>query len=184
MNKIKIVAICGSLRSESYNKKLLAEAIKLLPEEFEVEVFDIGSFPLYNEDLEENGLPAEVELFKQAIEKAEAVLIASPEYNYSVPGVLKNALDWASAPDDKPLSRKPVGIIGASTGFAGTARMQFHLKSVLLDLNMYVLPKPDLYVTFSEEKFDSTGKLTDSKTQESLVRFIAEYTLWVKKLIG
>ena len=124
MEKVKILGFAGSLRKDSYNRSLLRAALELVPEEAELEIFDLEGIPLFNQDLE-NQPPEKLTEFKARIRAADAILIATPEYNYSIPGVLKNAIDCASRPyGDNAFEHKPVAMMGASIGFAGTARAQ------------------------------------------------------------
>ena len=136
-NKLKILGFAGSLRVGSYNKALLRATIDLLPEDVNLEIFEIDGIPLYNQDIEID-MPIKVREFKSKIRAADAILIATPEYNYSVPGVLKNAIDWATRPyGDNAFDGKPVAIISASVGMLGGARAQYHLRQTFVFLNMY-----------------------------------------------
>src|SRR6201993_2197198 len=126
-----------------------------------IEPADIGSFPLYNEDVRAQGFPASVETFRRQIAAADALLFATPEYNYSIPGVLKNAIDWASRPPDQPFAGKPVAIMGAGAGMAGTARAQYDLRRSCVFLDMHPLNKPEVLIGQAQTKFDEQGRLTD-----------------------
>src|SRR5918997_1838619 len=143
---MKILGISGSLRKGSFNSGALRAAQSLAPEGMTIEVAEIGDIPLYNEDVRTAGLPPSVERFRGEIAAADALLVVSPEYNFSVPGVLKNAIDWASRPPNQPFNEKPVAIMGASGGPVGTARAQYHLRQVLYGLNAYVLNKPEVFI--------------------------------------
>src|SRR3990167_9441513 len=159
--KIKILGIAGSLRKQSYNRGLLQAALETLPLNCSLEIFDLASIPLYNQD-EETHLPQAVSLLKQKVRAADALLIATPEYNYSIPGVLKNALDWGSRPyGDNAWDNKPVAIMGASPGIQGTSRAQYHLRQVFVYLNMHPLNQPELMVGTAQDRFDAAGRLTD-----------------------
>src|ERR1700758_2327249 len=152
--KLKILGFAGSLRVGSYNKALLRAAADLLPDDTILEIFDLNGIPLFNQDLELD-MPAKVKDFKSKIREADAILIATPEYNYSVPGVLKNAIDSASRPyGDNPFNDKPVAIISASIGMLGGARAQYHLRQTFIFLNMYPINTPEEIVTFAQNKFD------------------------------
>jgi chromate reductase len=184
---IHILGFAGSLRKESYNRKLLKIAKSLLPENTTFEIFDLIDIPLFNVDVEAEGLPTAVEAFRNAIQKADALLIASPEYNSSITGVLKNAIDWASRSYNKqpnPLIQKPVAIIGAG-GRGGTDRSQYHLRSVLNHLNMYVVNKPEVLINMpGRQVFDDHGNLTDDfalKLMEQLLQNLVEYTILLNK---
>ena len=148
-----------------------------------MEIFDLSPIPVYNEDVEAKGFPAPVEEFKARIAAADALLIATPEYNYSIPGVLKNALDWASRPPGRsPLVGKPVALMGASTGYFGTARAQYHLRQVCVILNMYPLNNPEVFIPAAETKFDPDERLTDERTRESIGRLLAALRTWTIRL--
>ncbi|MEM3400439.1 MAG: NAD(P)H-dependent oxidoreductase [Nitrososphaerota archaeon] len=139
-------------------------AAELMPRNAKLEIFDIEGIPLYNQDFE-NDVPAKVKEFKEKIRRADAILIATPEYNYSFPGVLKNAIDWASRPPgDNSFEGKPVAIMSASIGTLGGARAQYHLRQVLIALNMYPINRPEVMVPLAREKFDENGRLIDEST--------------------
>ena len=186
-NNIHILGFAGSLRKESYNRKLLKIAQGLLLENATFEIFDLIDIPLFNEDVEVEGLSTAVESFRNAIQKADALLIASPEYNSSITGVLKNAIDWASRSYNKqpnPLIHKPVAILGAG-GRGGTDRSQYHLRSVLNHLNMYVVNKPEVLINMpGRQVFDAKGNLTDDfavKLIRQLLQNLVDYTILLKK---
>jgi chromate reductase, NAD(P)H dehydrogenase (quinone) len=180
--KIKILGFAGSLRKGSYNKAILRAAIESPPEGAEIEAFDLEGVPPFNQDLESNP-PEVVKAFKEKIRSADALLIATPEHNYSIPGVLKNAIDWASRPPgDSAFEGKPVAIMGASIGMLGTARAQYHLRQVFVFLNMYPLNRPEVIVPFAEGKFDSDGRLTDEKTRKKIGELVTALVTWTKKL--
>jgi chromate reductase len=182
INKIKVLGIAGSLRKNSLNKFLLRAAVEMQPDVMEIEIFDISEIPPYNEDIRENGDPKPVKLFKQKIAEADALLIATPEYNYSVPGVLKNAIDWASRPPtDSPLNGKPMAMMGAG-GRMGTVRAQNHLRQVAVYTNMLVMNKPELFVQNAREKFDKEGKLTDERTKTQLKKLLDAFAEWTMSL--
>jgi chromate reductase len=170
--RVRVLGIAGSLREGSYNRALLRAAQELAPPEIEVSIFDgLGSIPLYNEDVRTESTLTSVADLKQAIREADALLIVTPEYNYSIPGVLKNAIDWASRPpESSPLDGKPVALMGASTGTFGTVRAQMHLRQVCVYTNMLALNKPQVLVARARAKFDEQGRLTD----EASIRFVRE----------
>ncbi len=177
-----ILAFCGSLRKGSYNMSLLQAAQKLAPENTKIEIFDISTFPLFNQDLEHN-MPAPVLEFKQKIKAADAVLISSPEYNYSIPGVLKNAIDWASRPyGDSAFEDKPVAIMSTSTGMLGGSRAQYHLRQVFVFLNAHLLNKPEVIVPNAAEKFDEQGRLKDLKTCDKISELLTALSAWAERL--
>jgi chromate reductase len=180
--KISILGFAGSLRKGSYNKSLLKAAQEMVPENATLEVFDLERIPPFNQDLE-NQPPEKVKEFKTKIRAADAILIATPEYNYSIPGVLKNAIDNASRPyGDNAFNGKPAAIMGASIGMLGTARAQYHLRQSMVFLNMYPLNQPEVMVPFAQEKIDQNGRLTDQKTREKIKELLEVLVLWTKKL--
>ena len=178
----KILGIAGSLRKDSYNKALLRAALEFVPEAAELEVFDLEGIPPFNEDLE-NQPVEKVREFKAKIKAADAVLIATPEYNYSIPGVLKNAIDCASRPyGDNAFAYKPVAIMGASPGMIGTARAQYHLRQCFVFLSCFALNQPEVMVAFAREKIDKDGRVTDQKTREKIRELLESLVAWTRKL--
>src|SRR5436190_23947930 len=164
---IHMLGFAGSLRKNSYNRASLKIAQQLVPDGAELEIVTLDEIPLFNQDYE-NDEPAPVRSFKEKIHHADSLLVVTPEYNYSVPGVLKNAIDWASRPTGKSvLEGKPAAIMGAGGRF-GTVRAQLHLRQIFLYLHMPVLMQPDVHVFNAWEKFDSEGNLTDEKTREQI----------------
>ena len=179
----KILGIAGSLRRQSYNRGLLRAAQLLAPEGVEFSSFEIGRLPHYNQDVEAAGDPPEVQEFKDAMRAADAVLIATPEYNWSVPGVLKNAIDWASRPPaSTPLKHKPIAMMGASPGLFGTARAQLALRQSLIFPDAYVLPNPQVAIMSAGDKFDEDGNLTDERARESIRALVAALVDWTRRL--
>lgn len=170
--RYNFAAISGSLRKDSYNSMILKIVQKLAPENILIERLSINEIPLYNADLFENELPEAVDILADKIKSADALIIATPEYNFSVPGVLKNTIDFLSCSSKKPFNMKPVGIIGASTGMLGSSRSQYHLRQIMVGLNAYAMNEPGIMITRANKKFDSEGNLVDEKTQEALSRFI------------
>jgi chromate reductase, NAD(P)H dehydrogenase (quinone) len=162
---IKILGFAGSLRKASYNRFLLRAAAELTPAGAILETFELDAIPGFNQDLESTP-PDKVKDFKAKIRAADAILIASPEYNYSVPGVLKNAIDWASRPyGDSAWPGKPVAIMSASIGMLGGARAQYHLRQSFVFLDVKPVTKPEVFVTFAAQKFDESGRLIDEPTR-------------------
>lgn len=183
---MKILAFAGSLRKASLNRSLLKAAIDLRPKGMHIDTFDLIDIPLYNGDVEAEATPESAQSFKDAIRKADGILIASPEYNHGISGVLKNAIDWASRPGKEKsvsLANKPVGILGASTGQLGTARSQDQLRHTLKALNVYCMPKPEILVFKANDKFDDSGKLTDETTREFLEKFMVSLEKWVERFM-
>jgi chromate reductase len=160
---VRVLGVAGSLRLGSLNRALLRAAAKLAPAGITIEPFDLADVPLYNGDVEAAGDPPGVAAFKDAIRAADAVLFVTPEYNHGVPGVMKNAVDWASRPArDAALNGKPVGIIGASPGATGTARGQSQLRQAFEFTNSFCMPQPEILVFRAHEKFNADGELTDA----------------------
>jgi chromate reductase len=183
---IKLLGISGSLRKDSFNTALLRAAQELAPAGTSIDVADIAQIPLYNEDVREKGYPQPVQTLRDRIRDADAVLIATPEYNYSIPGVLKNAIDWASRPPEQPFDGKIVGIMGASPGRLGTARAQYHLRQCFVFLNSTVLNKPEVMVGGAGQVFKD-GKLIDAPTRgfvADLLKALAEAVGRQRRLAG
>jgi chromate reductase len=179
---VNILGFAGSLRKGSYNKALLRAAAELVPEDATLEIFDLEEIPPFNQDLE-SAMPERVKEFKSKIRSADAILIVTPEHNYSIPGVLKNAIDWASRPyGDNSFEGKPVAVMSASTGMLGGARAQYHLRQVFVFLNMHPVNKPEVLVTFANQKFDQNGRLTDEKTKELTRNLLDTLVVWIRKL--
>ncbi|MFN3523956.1 MAG: NADPH-dependent FMN reductase [Phenylobacterium sp.] len=177
-----VLAFAGSLRAGSYNRALLRAAQELAPEDLSLTLFDLIEVPLYNGDVEAAGDPPAVAAFKAAIAAADGVLIATPEYNHGVPGVTKNAIDWASRPPrEAPLGGKPVAIIGASPGATGTARGQSQLRQAFEFTNSFAMPQPELLVFRAHEKFDEAGRLTDEATRRYLKSFLEAFAAWIRR---
>ena len=179
---IRILGIVGSLRKGSYNKALMRAATELLPKDVELEIFYLDDVPPFNQDLEKQP-PQVIRLFKERIRGADAILIASPEYNYSIPGVLKNAIDWASRPyGDNALDGKPVALMSVSIGRFGGARMQYHLRQSFVYLNMYPINSPEFMLPNAEEHFDANGKLIDEEARQRVRELLTSLVQWTLKL--
>jgi chromate reductase len=182
---IRVLGIAGSLRKASYNRALLTAAIELAPPEMTIAHFDLAPVPMYDADLDLDGGPAPVQALKQAIRDADALLIATPEYNYGVPGVLKNAIDWASraaADGVRVLNGKPAAIMGATPGTSGTARAQLALRQSFVFTQTYVVPAPEVLVARCREKFDAEGRLSDEPTRELIGKLLAALLDWTRRL--
>ncbi|MDH7564112.1 MAG: NAD(P)H-dependent oxidoreductase [Candidatus Bathyarchaeota archaeon] len=177
---VKILGFAGSLRKDSFNKSLLKTALEYVPKKVTLEICDLEGIPPFNQDLEDN-MPEKVKEFKKKIKEADALLIATPEYNYSVPGVLKNAIDWASRPyGDNVFDGKPVAVMSASDGMLGGARAQYHLRQVFVSLNMRPLNRPEVIVPFADEKIDEKGNVVDSKTREKIKKLLESLVAWAE----
>ena len=181
---MKVLGISGSLRKGSFNSAALRAAQGLAPEGMTIDTAEIGDIPLYNEDLRSAGVPPSVERLRGQIAAADALLFVSPEYNFSVPGVLKNAIDWASRPPNQPFNEKPLAIMGASGGPLGTARGQYHLRQVLYGLNAYVLNKPEVFIGQAGTKFDEAGNLTDQTTKDFIGKLLVALAAWTERVRG
>ncbi len=180
---LEIVGFAGSLRRGSYNRALLRAAIREAPPSMRIEEFDISDIPLYNADVEEEGAPEAVVRFKEAVGRADGLLIATPEYNHAVPAATKNVIDWASRPaSSSVLINKPVGVMGASRGQWGTARGQTALRSSFAFTASIAMLQPQMLVPKAAEKFDAEGNLMDEQTREYLRRFLEGFEDWVRML--
>lgn len=181
---INILGIPGSIRRQSYNVSALRAAQTLAPDGVALNIFDIGGIPAFSED-EEKNLPSKIMEFKKQIREADAILFATPEYNYSISGVLKNAIDWASRPyGDSAWSGKPAAIMGATVGTLGTSRAQYHLRQICVTLNMPVVNKPEVMISNASKLFDAEGNLTDESTKKhirSLLESLVEWTYLFSK---
>jgi chromate reductase, NAD(P)H dehydrogenase (quinone) len=175
-----VVAFAGSLRAGSYNRALARAVRELAPGSLAVTVEEIDAIPLYNLDVERAAFPDAVTRLKHAIRAADGTLVITPEHNFSVSGVLKNAIDWISRPHgDGALRGKPVGILGASPGNIGTARAQMHLRTILVNLDAIVMPQPAVLIARAGEKFDAAGRLTDEETAKHIRDFLAAFARWI-----
>ena len=178
----RIVAFAGSLRRRSFNRALVVAAAEIAPPDLSIESVEIGGLPFYDADLEAEGDPPAVAEFKSAIGAADGVLIATPEHNDGIPGVLTNALDWASRlPGRSPLAGKPTLVMGASPSQVGTARAQLHLRQVLAHVQARVLPPPELLVARAHERFDAELRLTDEGTRRLLADFLRRFAGWIAR---
>lgn len=180
----QVAIFAGSLRDGSYNRRLLAALLRLAPQNLKFWELAIDDIPLFNQDLEDQGIPIPVADFKRSLLAADATLIVSPEYSHSVPGVLKNALDWASRDPDVALRNKPVAICGASSGGFGTARGQEHLRLVLAAHGAIVMPLPLLYISKAATAFDKDGNLAKPKSQEAAEFFLASFVEFIDRVAG
>ncbi|MEM0201072.1 MAG: NAD(P)H-dependent oxidoreductase [Candidatus Micrarchaeaceae archaeon] len=180
--KIKILGIVGSLRKGSFNMALMHYAKSIPLKDAEIEIADISEIPIFNQDLESQ-VPESVKNFKQKIKQSNAILISTPEYNYSIPGVLKNAIDWASRPyGDNSFDNKIVGIMSGSGGYIGGARAQYHLRQIFVFLNMHPVNKPEVIVPMIHEKIDENGVLTDENTKKKIEELVKTLINHTKKL--
>ncbi len=185
-SSVKILGISGSLRKASHNTALLKAVADVLPEGVTLEFYtDLREIPPYDDDVRvESGFPPAVEALRTRIRQADALLFCSPEYNFTIPGALKNAIDWASRPPEQPFEDKPALVMGASPGNFGTIRMQNHFRLMAVFLNMHLLNKPGVMVARAHEKFDAEGRLTDLATRKVLGEAVVALAGWTRRLRG
>jgi len=181
---LRVLGVAGSLRRGSFNRALLRAATELAPDGMAITIFDgLAAIPPYNADVEAEGDPPPVAAWKSAIAAADALLIATPEYNYGVPGVLKNAIDWASRPPGKSvLNGKPAAIMGATPGATGTTRAQLALRQSFVFTNTCALLQPEVLVARVHEKIDAAGRVTDAATRELVAQLLAAFADWVPRV--
>ena len=178
---IRILGIAGSLRQASYNRGTLRAATELVPEGATIEIFELDGIPGFDQDDEHNP-PEKIAELKRKVREADAILFVTPEYNYSIPGVLKNAIDWASRPyGDNAWNGKPAAIMGASTGSIATARAQYHLRQVMVFLNMFPVNQPEVMIGNAGEKFDKDGDLTDEATRVFIRQLLQNLVHWTHR---
>ncbi len=181
-NQIHILGIAGSLRRQSYNRSALRAAQQLVPEGATLEIFELDGIPAFNQDEEQNP-PAKVAELKKQVRAADAILFVTPEYNYSVPGVLKNAIDWASRPyGESAWDGKPAAIMGASIGNIATARAQYHLRQSMVFLNMFPLNRPEAMIANAADRFDAEGNLTDEPTKDHIRKLLQALVEWTWRI--
>jgi chromate reductase len=179
---LRVVGLAGSLRRGSLNRALLRAAVELSPPALAIAMVDLADIPLYNADVESAGAPPAVVALRQAVAEADALLIATPEYNHGVPGVLKNTVDWLSRPPRaSALNGKPVAIMGASPGMSGTARAQAQLRQAFVFTDSYAMPQPEVLVARATDKFDADGRLTDETTRRFLAGFLERFVQWIQR---
>jgi len=179
---VRILGIAGSLRRNSYNRAALRAATELVPEGASIEIFELDGIPGFNED-EERNPPAKVAELKRLVREVDAILFVTPEYNYSVPGVLKNAIDWASRPyGDSAWNGKPAAIMGASVGAIGTARAQYHLRQMMVFLNMFPVNQPEVMIANASQRFDAHGNLTDEATKNFIRQLLQSLVDWTRRI--
>lgn len=183
MKSLDVVALVGSLRAKSVNRAAVEAAVQVAPDDLRIEIAEIGALPLYNDDLDVSTGPI-AELYER-VKRADGLLIATPEFNYGIPGPLKNAIDWISRPAYRsPLAGKPVALFGATPSGVGTARAQGQLKQVLLGTVSDVFPYPEVLIAGAHQRFDADLQLTDDKTREVLARFMTAYAQWLRARVA
>jgi chromate reductase, NAD(P)H dehydrogenase (quinone) len=182
METLNVIGICGSLRKDSYNRGLLRAAQELAPKEMHIEIADISGIPLLNEDVATSGDPPAVGQLKSALDDADGILFATPEYNYGMSGVMKNVFDWLSLPPGQSvLLAKPTAMLGASKGMGGTIRAQLQLRHSCGLNAMHVMAQPELFVGFASQKSEESGNLVDKETRVELSQFLAAFADWIGK---
>jgi chromate reductase len=181
-SRVRILGIAGSLRRGSYNQAALRATKLLVPENSEIDLFQLDEIPMFNED-DEKRPPSSVLELKKRIRSADALLIVTPEYNYSIPGVLKNAIDWAGRPyGDSAWSGKAAAIMGASLGAIGTARAQYHLRQILVALNLFTLNQPEVVIADAAHRFDENGNLTHEPTKQLIRELLKNLVDWTRRI--
>ena len=176
---VDVIGVSGSLRQGSYNTALLNAAQELAPAGMDIVTSQIDAVPVYNADVQTQGFPESVLALAEAIRSADGVLIATPEYNYSIPGGLKNAIDWLSRIDDQPFAQKPIALMGASMGAQGTSRAQYHLRQVFVFLDARVMNRPEVFVGAAHTKIDDSAALVDQDTRQFLAGYLEAFRAWI-----
>jgi chromate reductase len=179
---MKVLGICGSLRKASLNMAALRACRELMPQGMTLEIAEIGDIPMFNQDVFDAGLPEPAKRFRAAVTAADGVLIACPEYNFSLTPALKNAIDWASRPPNQSWQDKPVAVFSVSAGPLGGARVQYDMRRILGQLWAHVLPRPEVFIGAGPSKFDAQGKLTDETTRKFLTDLLAGFGPWITRL--
>ena len=179
---MKVLGICGSLRKASLNMAALKTCGELMPQGMTLQIASIADLPMYNQDVFDAGMPEPVKRFRTEVAQADGVLIASPEYNFSLTPALKNAIDWASRPPNQCWQDKPVAMFSASGGPLGGARVQYDIRRILGQLWAHVLPRPEVFIGVAPTKFDAQGKLTDESTRKFLTDLLAGFKPWIERM--
>ena len=182
MADLKVLGICGSLRKASLNMAALRACSELLPQGMTLEIASIADIPMYNQDVFDAGIPEAAKKLRAEIAAADGVLIASPEYNFSLSAALKNAIDWASRPPNQSWQDKPVAIFSCTQGPLGGARVQYDLRRILVQLWAHVLPRPEVFIGSAPGKFDAQGKLTDEPSRKFLADLLAGFKPWIERM--
>ena len=180
--ELKVLGICGSLRKGSHNMAALRACGELMPAGMSLTIADIHDIPMYNQDVFDAGMPEPVKRIRSAIAAADGLLLASPEYNFSVSGALKNVIDWGSRPPNQVFFEKPAAIFSATGGPLGGARVQYDLRRILGQLVVHVQPKPEVFIGAAHTKFDAQGKLTDEATRKFLTELLAGFKVWIERM--
>lgn len=178
----KVLGICGALRKKSYNRLALMAAAELMPSSMQLTIANYDAIPLYNQDVQDVGIPDAVTKLADEIKAADALLIASPEYNFSISGVLKNAIDWLTRIPVQPFKDKPVALLSATGGPVGGARHQYEVRKILGSQDALVLTRPEIFIGACHTKFDPSGKLTDEATRKVLSDQMAAFERWIARM--
>jgi chromate reductase len=181
---MKVLGISGSLRKASFNTALLRAAIELAPAGMIIEEHSLAHIPMYDDDVRQAGYPAPVVALRQAVAAADALLVVTPEYNYSIPGMLKNAIDWVSRPPEQPFAGKPAAIMSTSGSILGGARAQYHLRQIFVFVDAHPLNKPEVIVPRAQDKFDAELRLTDDHTRKAIAAQLEALAKWTARLQG
>ena len=185
MADVKVLALVGSLRAASINRQLAELAAETAPDGVTVTVFEgLGDLPFYNEDIDNDSVAASVVALRTAAADADAALVVTPEYNGSIPGVLKNAIDWVSRMKDQPFALKPVALQSAATGLLGGSRMQYHLRQSLTSIDVVLFGRPEVIITFAGQKFDDKLELKDQATIDLIKQQLAGFEKLIRKVTG
>ncbi len=180
--EIKVLGVCGSLRKASLSMAALRACKELAPAGMSISMASIGEIPMYNQDIFDAGIPQPAKRFYDEVAAADGVLIATPEYNFSLPPVLKNAIDWVSKMPNQPFNNKPIAVFSASQGPLGGARVQYDLRKILVQLWGLVLPRPEVFIGAAQTKFDAQGKLTDEATRKFLIELTGGFKTWIERM--
>ena len=182
MADLKVIGVCGSLRRASFNMAALRACAELMPAGMSLRIVEIGDIPLFNQDVFDAGLPEPAKRFRADVAGADGVLIASPEYNFSLSAALKNAIDWGSRAPNQVFQDKPVAVFSASAGPMGGARVQYDLRRILGQIWGHVLPRPEVFIGSAAGKFDPQGKLTDETTRKFLADLLTAFNAWIVRM--
>lgn len=182
MADLKVLGICGSLRKASFNMAALRACGELMPPGMSLHITDISDLPIFNQDVFDAGLPEPVRRFRAQVAEADGLLIASPEYNFSLTAALKNAIDWGSRPPNQVFQDKPIAVFSASAGPMGGARVQYDLRRILGQIWGHVLPRPEVFIGSAQTKFDAQGKLTDETTRKFLADLLQGFKTWILRM--
>jgi chromate reductase len=181
-SNLKILGVCGSLRKASFNLAALRACSEMMPPGTSLKITTIGDIPLFNQDIFDAGLPESAKRFRTEVTEADGVLVASPEYNFSLTPALKNAIDWASRPPNQSFQDKPMAIFSASAGPMGGARVQYDFRRIVGQLWAHVLPRPEVFIGSAAGKFDAQGKLTDEASRKFLSELLVGFKDWIVRM--